>query len=398
MKVFLTIAGLAPEYGGPSRSVPALAEALARQGVAVELVACESELSRHNAPVLPDATLVRTQLLPARSRRGQWRASRNDFFSALCAGIRGDEPAVIHDNGLWLATNHAVAAGARSLKEQFIVSPRGMLTEWAMQFKGLKKRLAWLFYQRRDLQSAQVLHATSREEADGFRKVDLRQPIAIIPNGVELPPPQGHRSVVPAVRGQSSSSHGPDTRTVLFLSRIHPKKGLQNLVEAWDLLKPKGWHVVLAGEDSEGHKKEVQAAIRARRLEDDFTFIGPVDGEKKWELYRGADLFVLPSHTENFGLAIAEALACGVPVITTRGTPWEDLRTHDCGWWIEDSRPGLADALRDAMSRSEDVRREMGKRGRHLVEKKYSWPQVAEQMKAVYDWMLGNGERPPCVI
>jgi glycosyltransferase involved in cell wall biosynthesis len=305
---------------------------------------------------------------------------------------------MLHDSGLWLPTNHAAAQVARATGVPFIVSPRGMLTAWALRFRGLKKRLAWHLYQQRDLQTASVLHATSHAEADGFRVLGLKQPIAIIPNGVELPPaprPSNGREI--NGEGVSRPPSPSRVRTLLFLGRIHPVKGLLNLVSAWASARPKGWQVVLAGQNESNHQAVVEAAIREHQLQPDFEFIGPVDGPAKWDLYRSADLFVLPSHSENFGLAVAEALACGVPVITTRGTPWEDLEIHRCGWWVEIGTAPLANALREAMALTDGERREMGERGRGLVESKYAWPRIAKQMKAVYEWMLGVAFKPECI-
>jgi glycosyltransferase involved in cell wall biosynthesis len=115
-------------------------------------------------------------------------------------------------------------------------------------------------------------------------------------------------------------------------------------------------------------------------------------------LYRSADLFVLPSHSENFGLVVAEALACGVPVITTRGTPWEDLVTHRCGWWTPVGVEGIASALKEATRFDDAIRNEMGCRGRALVESKYGWSAVAQQMMQTYRWMLGQRNRPECIL
>src|SRR5262249_15143302 len=143
---------------------------------------------------------------------------------------------------------------------------------------------------------------------------------------------------------------------------------------------------------------EVQSAIDKKTMSGQFDFVGKVAEDQKWALYEKADLFVMPSKSENFGIAIAEAMACGVPVITTRGTPWEELVTHRCGWWIEPNPVALADALRHALSLSDAERHEMGRRGRQLIESKYTWPRVAGEMKSVYEWVLGLGPKPNCVL
>lgn len=414
--VIFTVGGLSPEHGGPSRSLPMLVEALARLGVQAELITCASS-NDAPAPLLPPPNLVRSHLVPWSCRERQWLARPNGFFKLIrrLSGEanranekwqmeEGKRPGVsylspiLHDTGLWLASNHAVAAAARRFGLPLIVSPRGMLTPWALKYRGLKKRIAWRLYQRADLQSARVLHATSQQEAQEFRALGLHQPIAVIPNGVEKPQPETLEAEI------LKSERAPARRTVLFLSRIHPKKGLLNLVEAWPgARKAVGacngqWKVVIAGNDENGYQAELQSAIRLRGVETDFEFVGPVEGQAKWDLYRRADLFVLPSHSENFGLVVAEALACGVPVITTHGTPWEELQTRRCGWWVEVGAEPLAAALQEAMVLSDEERRQMGERARQLVESKYTWPRVAEQMKSVYEWMLSDGERPNCVV
>jgi glycosyltransferase involved in cell wall biosynthesis len=383
MKIVLTIAGLSPEFGGPSRSVPALAEALAREALDVDLLACESQPG-YSAPVLPDVALVRTKLLSTRSREGRWRAKRNDFFPALCEHARGTD-SVVHDNGLWLPTNHAVVSAARYLKRPLVVSPRGMLSEWASTHHGWKKKVAWTLFQRRDLHSASALHATSEQEMGDARRVGFRGPVALLPNGIDLPE-----------LNNGSDNPGP-TRQALCIARLHRVKGLMNLVEAWSAVQPDGWRMVIAGSDEDGHRAELESAIAAHGLNSVFEFPGPVEGEKKEALYREANLFILPSHSENFGMGIAEALANAVPVITTHGTPWKDLIVHHCGWWEEIGVAPLARALREATSLDDSARREMGKRGRELVGQKYSWSRVAREMKSVYAWLLGQGERPASV-
>jgi glycosyltransferase involved in cell wall biosynthesis len=385
MRVLFTIAGLHPESGGPTRSVVELSAALADAGAEIEIVSLHYGGGCAPPEGLPEAVAVTfVDCDSAWQRRVRWSPRFADILEKRCR-VFGAE--LLHDTGLWLLTNHAAAKISRASGLPRLVSPRGMLSAWALRHRGWKKRLAWWLYQRRDLCTARVLHATSRAEVEDFRRAGLRQPVALIRNGVEWPPD------AEALPEKSPARF----RTLLFLSRIHPIKGLLDLVEAWAALRPPGWRVVIAGGDEGGHQAQVQAAIRARALEKDFEWVGPVSSRARWALYRRADVFVLPSRSENFGLVVAEALACGVPVITTRETPWEELVAHRCGWWVEAHPQALAEALRDAVRRSDAERRQMGERGRDLVRSRYSWPAAAAEMLAVYRWLLGQGPRPACV-
>jgi glycosyltransferase involved in cell wall biosynthesis len=253
-------------------------------------------------------------------------------------------------------------------------------------YRAWKKKIAWALYEKRDLDSVRVFCATSVQEATSIRKCGFRQPVAVVPNGVFLPSQEPRRS------------RRPDRRTALFLSRIHPKKGLLSLVEAWKTVRPTGWRVIVAGPDEEGHRNTVEEAVKAADLWDVFEFVGPVKDETKGLLYREADVFILPTMSENFGVVVAEALAHGVPVITTTGAPWSGLREHGCGWCVRPDAGELAIAIREATGRSDSEREAMGERGRVWMEQDYSWSSVAKRMLSVYEWILGGGKAPDCVI
>ena len=396
MHIWLSIPNFSATVGGPATVVQHLSRQLVSLGASVTVITAEA------TPGQPEG-------LPPDPRVNVFhvvRGSRSVSNAAFCGGrhkelkktLGSKNESVVHDFGLWLPANHAVASVCRSRGISLVGSTCGMLAPWALAHKAWKKRLAWWLYQLRDLSRAAVLVATSAQEVQDIRRMVPGKKIALVPNGVELPEVRrrsevsGHWSVV-----KGHGSEAGRQRTVVFLGRIHPVKGLNNLVEAWHIARPSGWRCIVAGPNEAGHQKELEALLRLHNLEDTFEFPGMMADNQKWELLREADLFVLPSFTENFGIAVAEALAAGVPAITTTGTPWEELRTRQCGWWIDIGVEPLAAALREAIELSDQERYEMGQRGRRLVEEKYSWPQIGRDMLAVYDWILGQAPQPPCV-
>jgi len=395
------IRSLCATDGGPPRSVCGLANGLAALGNRVTILTTGKP--GESAQITPDAEVKIVWLSGQHSWAGSFLDEGLFLPRRLYSAIQKLKPDLVHDNGIWSGFNHTVATTCARLRIPRVVSTRGMLTGWSIRQKRWKKRLAWMAYQRHDLNRAALIHVTAESEAKDLRSFGLRPAVAVISNGTDEAPENIGEARFP----------GP---YALFLSRIHPKKGLLDLVQAWRMVRPAGWRLVIAGPDEGGHQSQVEEAatrcgIRLQRLtgtesgrsrmtvgpEAEIVFTGAVEGQVKWSLIHGAWAFVLPTYSENFGIAVAEALSCGVPVITTKGTPWSELETHHCGWWIDIGVEPLAAALRDAIAMPDPARREMGARGRNLVKEKYSWPKIAAEMKSVYDWVLGLGTKPACV-
>jgi glycosyltransferase involved in cell wall biosynthesis len=384
MKVVVTMAALDPQHGGPAQTVPALCRALARSGTSVELITIGEHGQSSPAVDVDGFTSI---LIPTQADRYHPRSWRGTFKNSVTRALTARMGAVLYDVGLWLPSNHFAAQIAERTKTPFVSSPRGMLSRQALQVSKWKKRLAWVFYQKSDLRSACVLHATSQQEAEDLCRSNLSQPIAIIPNGVDLLSSTARLST-------TKREH----RTLLFLSRLHPMKGLNDLVRAWASVRPPNWRVVIAGPDEKEHRAEVEALSESLNVRSSFEFVGPVDEEAKWDLFANADLFVLPSYSESFGLVIAEAMAAALPVITTRATPWREVETNNCGWWIDNGAEPLAHALTAATRCSAGELAGMGRRGRALVEKNYSWETAAQKMLAMFEWIIGEGEQPAWLI
>jgi glycosyltransferase involved in cell wall biosynthesis len=263
-----------------------------------------------------------------------------------------------------------------------------MLEPWALAYKAKKKWLAWMIYQRRIIDSAAAAVATSEQECANIKRLFPKLPVAVIPNGVDLPTAD---SVRPA--GRSIGSGG----TVLFMSRIHPVKNLLGLVAGWRALPPAvahGWRLVIAGPDEAGHGQEIATLVRQLGLQESVMLIGPVNEDQKGAIYRSSDVFVLPSFSENFGLVVAEAMAYALPVIATTGTPWRELQLRGCGWWVGTDPRSLAGALEEAICSTIEKRRAMGEVGRTYVQEEFSWDRIAASTIALYEWLLGSAPRP----
>jgi glycosyltransferase involved in cell wall biosynthesis len=308
------------------------------------------------------------------------------FAPAINESLFASNADLTHVHGLWTYLSIAVHKWSRRINKPYIVSPRGMLDPWALKRSAVKKQIARLAFQNRCMARAKCIHATSDMEAKSIRAAGFANPIAVIPNGVEIP--------VDLVARNNDESR---TRSALFLSRIHPKKGALNLIEAWNIARPERWELRIVGPDENNHRAELEHAVRRFGLSDSVTFHGAVTGAAKRNFYEAADLFVLPSFSENFGNAIAEALSFGVPVITTRATPWQELETSQCGWWIDTGTGALINTLRDATARPLAQLHAMGLRGRDVVARNYSWDRVARDIAKVYTWVVGGAAAPSTV-
>lgn len=311
-------------------------------------------------------------------------------------GTEGRNISVVHQHALWKGVSRTTNIMRQKYGTPTVVAPHGSLEGWALKKSWWKKRIALALYEQENLQEASCLYACSNQEVDGFRDFGLNNPVAVIPNGIgnSWLESEGCGSVFREKFNISESK-----RILLYLSRITPIKGLPMLMEALGSIRQQlsDWVVVVAGADEFGHLKEVQQAVTKFGLQHSVIFPGMLKDQIKRDAYDAADVFVLPTLREAAPVVVLEALAIGIPVITTKGAPWEDLVTHNCGWWSDLSGDSLALALQDAMDRSSTELKEMGARGRELVATRYTWKKSAQMTIELYEWLLGRRERPEFV-
>jgi glycosyltransferase involved in cell wall biosynthesis len=421
LKILHVVASVNRATGGPAVSVTSLAGAQARLGHEVTLACLDYD---HLGPQVrvPDGVRLVSQkgnFLTVHGRGWSPRFARR--LEELARGVD-----VVHDHGLWMWPNKYARVAAGKAGKPLVISPRGMLEDWSLGRSKMRKRVAWMLFEKENLRSAKLFHATSVSEAESIEKnlsftvtfTFTKPRIVVAPNGVEIPQRIPKREVVeekfPELKGR---------RFVLFMSRIHPKKGLDVLLEAWRQQQRDGRLrlrlrlrdgqeveqeavLVIAGADLVGYGEEVKRMIREKGLEGGVVMTGHVDGEVREALLGHAEFMVLPSHSENFGLVVAESLAAGRPVVTTNKTPWGselaqgdrrkeiadrgsmNLELRGCGVICEvtDLKRGLERMLQF----SDKEREEMGARGREWMREEFSWEAGAETILEAYKAIAGK--------
>lgn len=295
------------------------------------------------------------------------------------------KPDILHINSCWYPFSaYAVLWNHRYIHIPMIYSPHGMLEPWIIKRNFWTKKLpALILYQKKAIRIADAIHTTANSEKENLLRLGYNQNIFIVPNGIDLDSIE--------LKKKWQRCH-----RILFLSRLHEKKGINFLIEAVSLLKNdlRDYSIIIAGEGEEQYIRKLKSQTEEKGVSHLFNFIGGVYGSKKWELYQHADVFVLPTHSENFGIVVAEALASGTPVITTKGTPWSELETHHCGWWVEIGTVGLTSALKDFLTKSDNDLQSMGIKGRELISCKYSTHIIANKMLEEYNIVLSSQHTP----
>ncbi|MEM6883570.1 MAG: glycosyltransferase [Verrucomicrobiota bacterium] len=381
MRVHHIIASINLEIGGPAVSTTQLNRHLQTNGIQSEIHSID--YTRHGPLADPQAgPFVEAGWFTERSRG--WNTS----FQAQTRQAIQSSPGIIHNHGCWMAPNLLARKLAHSLHLPFLISPRGMLEPWSMDFHSYKKKLAWKLYEQSNLSAANAFHATSDAEVESIRQLGFRQPIYRIPNGVNVSP-------APAKRPESLQQI--ISPFFLFLSRIHPKKGIDLLLRSWDSIKKDfpEWKLVIAGPDLDKYRETLDAQFPSN---DQIIWTGAVSGETKDWLLHHAAFLSLPTHSENFGIVIAEALAHQTPVLTTDQTPWTAIVDRDCGWVIAPEQAALTSTLKQALTTPSEQLKKMGQQGSDWMKAEFTWDTIADRMRQAYQHLSESGPAPDFAI
>lgn len=369
MKLCHIVPSLEEQHGGPSKSVSALCHALATAGHHVDLFTTRPGALRSGS--------VEREVDP------RIISFRRDWPDRLCrsAGLRSalmsETPEIVHHHSIWLRTLDYARAGAKRAKAALVLSPRGMMSRWAWHHHHWRKQIAMQLVHPGAFSAVAGWHVTSPEEEQEIRALGYTEPICVAPNGVDEPTPD---DIASATAYWNTECPETATRPVaLFYSRFHPKKRVLELIDLWLEKAPTDWLLLLVGIPQEYSPEMLDRYVvnmsgsgRVRA----FNGIG------RPPPYAVASLFLLPSHSENFGMAIAEAMAHRVPVVVTDSTPWSEVNTQQCGWCVAWGQFGSA--LTAATAETGATLRARGEKARAWVLEKYSWRHTAEKLSEFY--------------
>lgn len=294
--------------------------------------------------------------------------------------------ALIHTHSLWMMPNvYPSFVKKYSTNTKVIISPRGTLSEWSLKRSSYKKYLFSLFFQNKTLRFADIFHATAENEYDDIRRLGFKQPIAIIPNGVDIK--------------INNLNYKNKKNIILFLSRIHPKKGITELLYSWQnvIKSNSNWHLEIVGPDNEGYLDKMKNLSTKLRLKN-ISFLGPLFDTNKQKKFLESKLFVLPSHSENFGMVIAEALSYGLPVITTKNTPWNLLTKKNAGECIDLTINNLTKSILTHINKSDEELKTMGENSIYWMKNDYNWKEITNKFTLLYDWILDKNLPTPNFI
>jgi glycosyltransferase involved in cell wall biosynthesis len=376
VNIIHTIAGMGINSGGPTSCTYILVKGLIEADVQIKVLTFKPG---ENDRLITNEDFIETIKRPLEEKFGYSRSFKNALKKFKNVDL-------VHGNGLWQYSTFSSAFFSFKNKIPFVISPHGMLYPEALKNSKYLKKLMFFLYQKTILNKAAVIHATCKQEMGYVRALGIKTPVAVIPNPIDIK------------SSQISDSKGNRVKRIGFIGRFTPIKNIEILLEAWALSESDfvNCELVLIGDGTGLYKKSLMDKAVKLGIKN-IIFTGFLSGKDKDKMVKTLSFVVLPSKSENFGMVVAEALINEIPVIASKGTPWEELNMVNAGWWIDIGVEPLKKALVEAIQISEEERVAMGRNGRKLIEEKYSMQSVAKQMVQLYIWVLTKKNKPDFV-
>ena len=378
MKILQTIAGFGAHSGGTSTCTYDLLAAMHGMGCDVDLMTVK--VKDHTDKLMGQGEKwIKALDNDCRTPYG-WSPNMTRF-------LRASDYDIYHTNGMWMHCNHETCTIAREKGKPYVITPHGMLYPQALARSAWKKKLLLnLGGVDKDLRHATCIHATCDVEMKHYRALGYTNPVAIIPNPMPIP------SFIDDIKSEKS------IKRIGYLGRIHPYKNTEALINAWITLgdEVKDAQLIIMGRGDNEYEAKMHQLVARHNLTN-VEFAGFVNGREKFERLASLTALCVPSITENFGMTVTEALSVGTPVIASLGTPWQELNTKHCGWWVDNDVETLADTISQALSLPQDEIEKMGNNGKRLVNEKYRDTQIATMMHDLYKWIAGDIEKPDFV-
>jgi glycosyltransferase involved in cell wall biosynthesis len=394
MKILIVIPAIGSVYGGPSKSVIELAQALASQGVAVDLVTTTANGDRTlDVPTFTwiENNGIRIQYFPYWS----WQDYKWSFSLSQWLHRHVKDYDMVHTNAIFSLPNLPAYWACQYQKVPYLVTPRGMLEPWALSHKGKKKQIYFNLLEEPALQKAAALQVLATSEAERISPLNLAPPLALIPNGIH------HQDFDPLTSAEAFYQKFPHLRQhqlILFLGRIDPKKGLDLLAPAFAQVHQQfpHTHLVIAGPDNINFQPTAEQYFIEAGCRESVTFTGMLTGAMKYSALAAASIYVAPSYSEGFSMSVLEGMASGLPCIITTGCNFPEAGTANAAYIIDINATALTEALQWCLQ-NPDQAQSTGEQARQFILENYTWDKIAQQLVTVYQWILGQGPKPNCV-
>jgi glycosyltransferase involved in cell wall biosynthesis len=375
MKIIHTISSMGINSGGPALSTFLTVKGLRDKDVSAEIATYQ--VSEKSDKLISSEDFI--HVLSPGDNKFAYSKHLKTFL------LQNKQYNIFHSQGVWQYPTYITAKIARKLNKPYIITPRGMLYPQDLAKGKLKKSIFLKLFLLNDLQKATCIHATCIEEMEHLRNLEIASPIAVIPNPIDI------ADIEKPVKAKTKLRVG-------YLGRVHPRKNIERLIYAWHQLRNDVNHgeLVIIGDGDKQYLDFLKQESKRLQL-NNVVFTGFLSGNEKEKTLNSLSFLVVPSDFENFGNIVTEALVKGIPVIASKGTPWRELNTHRCGWWIDNDIDTIAKTLKEAIALSKEEYQQMGVRGRALMKNNYSIEIVAQKMMQLYQWILKQGTKPEFV-